>query len=64
MHYLGAVSEQLSHEDPQVVLARRRAGQRRDARRARRRTRDRSAAGTGHTYLIAFDWHVLVPHRH
>ena len=35
MHYLGIVTEQLTHDDPRVVMARRQAQQRREARRAR-----------------------------
>lgn len=39
MHYLGVVTEQLSHDDPRVAVARRHARQRRDARRADRAAR-------------------------
>lgn len=35
MHYLGIVTEQLTHDDPSVAVARRQAQQRREARRAR-----------------------------
>jgi hypothetical protein len=37
MHHLGVVTEQLTHDDPRVAVARRQARQRRDARRDARR---------------------------
>jgi hypothetical protein len=72
MHHLGFVTEQLSHQDPDVELARRHARQRRDARRARREaTADRpgpalvvpveKVAARKHLF---FDWHGLLAHHH
>lgn len=43
MHYLGVVTEQITHEDPQLALARRQARQRRDAHRDAHRAARRPA---------------------
>ena len=76
MHYLGAVIEQLAHEDLKVDLARRHAQQRRDARRTHRQTsterhpwwasltHDSGQQDTGRKPLFVFDWHGLRAHQH
>lgn len=74
MHYWGTVTQQLTHEDPKVAVARQQARQRRDARRARQHpaalwpallTREPGAARGGRKHLRFLDWHgVLSPHHH
>lgn len=74
MHYLGVLTEQLTHEDAQIALARRQARQRRDARRVRRQIpseRDHWWAslardgekGTGRKHWRLLGHHGMVAHR-
>jgi hypothetical protein len=76
MHYLGTVTEQLTHEDPRLAVARQQARQRREARRAQRQdsasptwpgvlTREPEAKAAGRKHLRFLHWHgILTPHHH
>ena len=78
MHYLGAITEQLSHNDPQVALAHGHARQRRDARRDLRQAkttterhpwrvslaRRRGPQTIGGEHRRLFDWHGILAHHH
>jgi hypothetical protein len=66
MHYLGVVTEQLSHDDPRVAAARRHARQRRDARRDARRTGRvaRAAEPVAATPVTPTPWHTPAKGKH